>query len=48
MIGGSILLDRKGVREFLDEELRETEILDDIFIGTENLLCTYMLNILKR
>jgi len=31
MIGGSILLDRKVVREFLDEELRETGILDDIF-----------------
>ena len=25
------MLDRKIVREFLDEELRETEIPDDIF-----------------
>lgn len=30
MIGGSILLDRKVVREFLDEELKEIEIPDDI------------------
>jgi len=25
------LLDRKAVREFLDEELKETEVPDDIF-----------------
>ena len=30
MIGGSIVLDRKVVREFLDEELKETELPDDI------------------
>jgi hypothetical protein len=30
MIGGSIVLDRKVVREFLDEELKEIEIPDDI------------------
>ena len=31
MIGGSILLDRRVVREFLDEELKGIEIPDDIF-----------------
>lgn len=31
MIGENVLLDRKVVREFLDEELKETEIPDDIF-----------------
>jgi hypothetical protein len=30
MIGESIVLDRKVVREFLDEELKEIEIPDDI------------------
>jgi hypothetical protein len=30
MIGGSILLDRKVVREFLDEEFMGIEIHDDI------------------
>ncbi len=30
MIGGSLVLDRKAVREFLDEELKETKIPDDI------------------
>ncbi len=30
MIGGSIVLDRKVVREFLDEELKKIEIPDDI------------------
>ena len=30
MIGGSVGLDRKVVREFLDEELKEMEIPDDI------------------
>lgn len=30
MIGGSIVLDKKVVREFLDEELKEIEIPDDI------------------
>ena len=31
MIRGDILLNRKVVREFLDEELKGTEIPDDIF-----------------
>jgi len=31
MVGGGIMLDRRVVREFLDEELREMEIPDDIF-----------------
>jgi len=34
MIRGEIILDRKVVREFLDEELRETKIPDDIFKET--------------
>jgi len=29
--GGSVVLDRKVVREFLDEELKETKIPNDIF-----------------
>ena len=31
MIGGIILLDRKGARKFLDKELREIERPYDIF-----------------
>ena len=43
MIEGSIIIDRKVVREFLDEELREMEIPKDIseeaFIDT---FCKYV------
>jgi hypothetical protein len=43
MIEGSIMIDRKVVREFLDEELREMEIPKDIseeaFIDT---FCKYV------
>ena len=31
MIGGGIMLERRVVKEFLDEELGEVEIPDDIF-----------------
>ena len=31
MIGGIIVLDREVIREFLDEELKEIEVPDDIF-----------------
>jgi len=33
VIEGNIMFSRKVVREFLDEELKETEIPDDIFKG---------------
>ena len=43
MIGGSIVLDRKVVREFLEEEFMGIEIPDDIskeeIVGT---FCTYV------
>ena len=31
IIGGSVVLDRKAAREFLDEELKEVKIPKDIF-----------------
>jgi len=41
MIGGSVVLDRKVVREFLDEELMEMEIPADILRGREALVETF-------